>query len=493
MRTVRALLPFVGLFGFALVSPSAARAGEVTRIASSFEEDNPFDLHFGVAYDYNFKRASILREWGRANGSNRLAKDLVYQQSRQTVTPRLEIGLFHDLSLYLDVPIVVSDDRSYALDQRTEPCTFGDDVGGATGESQADCVNKNNSSTIRDSIIPRDGFDASAPNEAYGSFTGEDTETIFRGPTRRGVDQLYVGIKKALINQRRYPHLPTWILALEGRFAVGKPMRFTRDIAIDSSLTEANEYVGRGIHELGAWTALSHRHRFLEPYFGVHWRQGLRASGSQFKRYGDAQDKFNPMSTAGFFVGGEIIPWERKATHQKIALAFSGSTNLRYDGREYSEVWELLSDSPALVGTNNPGRARCNIAAAVAHAKANPLAHSDYLAVANQAPNSGGCSKFNGITTVQNYAEFALRVALNVHLSSYARLVVGANLGTTTRHFVTSADRGDPGTTGDPDVVEAETTDVNPIRRDVIDNVGRRYAVDDMLNVRGFARFWLTF
>lgn len=492
MRTARALLPLFGLLGIALAAPTSAQASEVTRVASSFEENNPFDLHFGVAYDYTFKQASILREWSRSSGSNRLAKDLVYQQTRQTVTPRLEIGLFHDLSVYLDLPIVVSDDRSYAFDQ-SEPCTFGEDVGAATGESQANCVNKNNSSSIRDSIIPRDGFDSFQQNDPYRSFTGENTEMIFRGPTRRGLDQLHVGVKKALMNQNRQPHLPTWILALEGRFAVGKPMRFTRDIAIDSSLTEANEFVGRGSHELGAWTALSHRHRFLEPFFGVHWRQGLRSGDTQFRRYGGAQDKFNPMSTAGFFVGGEVIPWERKATKQKVALSFAGSANLRYDGREYSEVWEILADSPALVGTTNPGRSTCNEAAAVAYAKDNPINHHDYLVVANQAPGSGGCTKYSGITTVQNYAEFTLRTSLNFHLSAYARLLLGANLGTTTRHFVTSADRGDPATAGDPDVVDPDTTDVNPVRRDVVDNVGRRYAVDDMLNVTGFANFWLTF
>jgi hypothetical protein len=33
---------------------------------------------------------------------------------------------------------------------------------------------------------------------------------------------------------------------------------------------------------------------------------------------------------------------------------------------------------------------------------------------------------------------------------------------------------------GDPNLVEPGTAEVNPVRRDVIDNVGRRYAVGDV-------------
>ncbi|MEE9382732.1 MAG: hypothetical protein V3V08_04890 [Nannocystaceae bacterium] len=487
MRSFRALFPLLGLI---LALPQVANASEVTRVASSFEEDNPFDLHFGVAYDYEFKRASLLREWSRTNGSNRLAKDLIYQRNRQTVTPRIEIGLFHDLSVYVDLPVVVSDDRNYSFDQN-EPCVYPDALGSATGERTATCVNKYNSSTIRDAIVPRDGFDALNKTNPYRQFTGEDTRLIFRGPTRRGIDQLHVGIKKGLMNQGSQPHLPNWVIGVEGRFAVGQAMQFTRDIGIDTSGTAANEVVGRGVHELGAWTSLSHRHRFLEPFFGAHWRQSIRASGSQFVRYRGAVDKVNPMSTAGFFVGSEVVPWERRASKQKVAFSFAGSANLRYGGREYSELWEILSDSPALVGTYRPATEECNEAASLAYAKDYPTDAVGYIESANQG--GGGCQKFNGITTVQNYARFAMRLSLNFHLSAYARLMLGLNLGTSTRHFLSAADRGDPEIAGDSDVVDADSADVNPYRRDVIDNVGRRYAIDDEVDAVGFARFWLTF
>ena len=48
-----------------------------------------------------------------------------------------------------------------------------------------------------------------------------------------------------------------------------------------------------------------------------------------------------------------------------------------------------------------------------ASAENNPLDPDDYLVVANNAPNSGGCQKFNGITTVNDYADIGMTIALN--------------------------------------------------------------------------------
>ena len=54
--------------------------------------------------------------------------------------------------------------------------------------------------------------------------------------------------------------------------------------------------------------------------------------------------------------------------------------------------------------------------------------------------------------------------------------------------------RGDADAGGsDPERVEPNTAEVNPVRRDVIDNVGRRYLVDDVFTVTPYFRFLLTF
>ncbi|MEX1365568.1 MAG: hypothetical protein AB1Z98_20740 [Nannocystaceae bacterium] len=484
MRKLLSLLPLLGLAAVA-GSSQTAHAAEVTRVASSFEEDNPFDIHFGVAYDYNFKRAAVLREWnaGPGDGSNRLVKDLMYRQQRHTIYPTMEIGLWHDLAVYVTLPVILSDTRDYSFDQRPDDCVFGDNAG-------ANCVNAGNSTTIRDSIIPQGGFDATNSADPFGQFTGASTELIFRGPVRRGLDQLHVGLKYGILNQRKRSHMPNWLVGLEGRFAVGRAMTFSRDIINNSP--QGNSRVGRRIHELGAWTALSRRYRFLDPYFTAYWRQSIRAGGSEFQDLSavGAQGDVLPQSTAGMTFGTEIVPWERKAKGMKVAVYLSGSAVLHYGGRGYSEIWELLADSPALVGANDPTQAgQCDRTAALQFAADNP-GDAGYL-------DAGGpsCAKFNGITDLQDYGSFGFDGGLNLHLGKNARINLGTKLSTDTRHFVTFANRGDAGASaaGDPDRVDPGTVEVNPVRRDVVDNVGRRYVIDDVVDVHGYLRVLLTF
>lgn len=468
---------------------ATAHAGELTRVATAAEKDNKWDFHFGVGYDFDFKRASILRET-TSNGATVLSRDLVYQQFRHTITPTLEFGLYQDLSLYTALPVVAADDRQYALDQRAgSECVYPSDVTPGSG-LEVNCVDKTNSSTIRDGIVPVNGWDAKAGDAQggpFGQYTAPNTELIFTGPQRRGLDQLHVGLKKGILAQRKWSHLPNLVVAFEGRFAVGKAM------TLDKRDPDAagNSRVGRRIHELGFWTALSRRFRFFEPFFGGYARWAVRASNSEFDAPARAE-QINPQHTAGFAVGTEIVPWENKAEQKKVAFILRGTGDYRYGGRGYSEIWELLADSPALVGTSDPANETCDPLAAVEYAQANPSDPSGYLEQVNTA-NGSQCRSFRGVTNLDNYASFGLNGAFAFHMGKYARLLVGANLGTDTRHFLSRANRGNPTRSGDPGVVEPDSVDVNPLRRDVIDNVGRRYAISDVVSAVGYLQLWLTF
>lgn len=490
MRKLCRPLPVLGLLlgGVASVGASpAAHAAEPTRVATAFEEGNAFDIHFGVAYDFNFKRAAVLREWNSGPGdpSTGLVKDLLYNQQRHSVLPTLEIGLWHDLAIYATLPVVLADSRYYQFDQRADDCVFGT-------SPDANCVNKANSTTIRDGIVPDGGFDATSSADPFNQYTGDNTELIFTGPVRRGLDQLHVGVKFGILSQRTRSHMPNWLIGLEGRFAVGRAMTMSRDII--NNEPDGNSRVGRRIHELGAWTALSRRYRFLDPYFTAYWMQSVRASGSLFDDHSNlgAQRDVNPQSSAGATVGTEIVPWEREAKGMKVAVYLSGSAILHYGGRGYSEIWELLADSPALVGTNDPTQAdRCDRTLALQSAAANP-GSSSYLSDGGNA-----CDKFNGVTSLQDYGTFGFDGGLNLHLGKRARINLGVKASTDTRHFITFTSRGDadaaagPGT--DPQRVDQGTVEVNPLRRDVVDTVGRRYAVDDVLDLHGYLRVLMTF
>lgn len=482
------------LFGALLSIGSRAQAAEVTRVATSFEDDNRFDIHLGLAYTFNYKSASILREWNSGMPSDdrtRLVKDLRYQQYRHTITPTLEIGLWHDLAVYVALPVVVSDNRTYSFDQRADNCVYGDQV---PPEPEATCVNKNNSTSVRDSIIPRNGFDAIQSGDPFGQFTGPNTEAIFKGPRRYGLDQLWVGLKYAILNQEKRAHMPTWVIGFEGRFAIGKAMTMSRDITQDDPV--GNHRVGRKIHELGLWTSLSRRHRFLEPYFNAFWRQSIRAAGGEFRDFSKfgAQSLINPQSTAGMSFGTEVVPWERKAKKLKVSVILEGTALLHYSGRGYSEIWELLADSPGMVGSNDPTRAsQCNRDAAIAAANSPNAQMADDEQGNYVQAGGASCSRFNGITDLQDYGTFGFNGALNLHLGPYARFMLGVTAQTDTRHYLTFANRGNAKGGNDDKRVEPGTREVNPVRRDVVDNVGRRYVIDDVLDMYGYARFLLTF
>jgi len=494
----RALLVAV----FAVGAKGTALAAESTRVASSFEDHDRFDIHFGVGYTYAFKQASILREWnggGRSDTETLLAKDLVYRQNRHTLTPTVEIGLWHDLAVYAELPIIVSDTRQYEFDQRSDDCVYGEDVAGGT--ANATCVNASNSTTIRDEILPLGGIDANR-GDPFERFTDPGLPLIFRAPVRRGLDQINVGLKYGILNENKRPKLPTWVLAFEGRFAVGRAMTFSRDL-VDQE-PKGNTRVGRRIHELGLWTSISRRHRFLDPFFTAYWRQALRASGSKFQDFTDfgSQGTILPQSIAGATIGTEFIPFERKAKDLKVAISVSGSAAFHYGGRGYSEVWELLADSPALVGSYDPrtqqldaqnqpiDSAYCDRNASLAAARNDP-GNPDYLEAGGSS-----CERYEGITDIENYASFGVDAGVRLHLSKYVRVFAGANVEGDTTHFVTNTDRGDAdrGSGGaDPSLVEPGTREVNPLRRDVVDNVGRRYAVDDVLTVNAYLRVLITF
>src|SRR5437762_3390441 len=97
-----------------------AGAAEVTDVASAFDKDNPFDFRLRVGYEFSSKTAAIKREH-EGNPSQQqidLFKDLVYTQTRHTLSLRAEFGIYVDLMFSVDLPFVLSDNRSLSYDKR---------------------------------------------------------------------------------------------------------------------------------------------------------------------------------------------------------------------------------------------------------------------------------------------------------------------------------------------------------------------------------------
>src|SRR5262249_51807020 len=152
---------------------------------------------------------------GAAPGTIPIIKDLLFSENRHTITPHVEIGLYHDVQLRVAVPITVSLTRSYEFDQSASPCTF-------TG-ANATCVNRTNSSTSSAHPLPAGssgklGYDANDPATDFDL----ESKPVFRSVGRSGLDQIDFGLSWAPMNQARDDTLPTWILTAELRLSVGK-------------------------------------------------------------------------------------------------------------------------------------------------------------------------------------------------------------------------------------------------------------------------------
>ena len=449
-----------------------AVAAEGTEIASAMDEDDPFDIFLTLDYTFEAKRAAIKREFAGLPGSTidgpmPIVKDLLYYRDRHTITPRLQIGLFHDLEINVAMPIVVSDFRYYNFDQRENDCDFtGDD---------ANCINESNSSTFRDGLLAVGdngnlGYDANDPTTNFSP----GGERVFNGVNRAGLDQIHLGLGWAPLNQERDDTKPTWVVGGEVRLAVGKPMRFDR---LNPSLEDS---VGRGINEVRLQTSLSKRTPWAEPFVTFWWQSPLPMDGSsppgdagdkadtQFWNVGFGQDSVYPQQSAGTTFGFNGIPWQNPRQKQYVAIEVRGKAEAHFEGRGYSEMWEIFALGGSVA--EDPS-APLQIDRDPTSTLDTPIAHP-------------------GVTSIENYLSFGGRLGLRGQMGDRAKFNASFELDYDQAHRVSWDDAGKElptctsgRTSGCEDendtVVTPGSKEVNPLFSRTIDLPGRRYLVDE--------------
>src|SRR4051794_21827384 len=98
----------------ALLSASPASAAQITDVADAVDGDDPFDANLEVKFDVTRHSGILTREnfqppENDPTGAARIVdvKELSFERVRFRVRPRLEIGIFHDLSVFAEWPIVI--------------------------------------------------------------------------------------------------------------------------------------------------------------------------------------------------------------------------------------------------------------------------------------------------------------------------------------------------------------------------------------------------
>ena len=69
-----------------------------------------------------------------------------------------------------------------------------------------------------------DPNDYSAAGQSGGQ-NGQLFSVPFTSPTRAGFDYVGIGATWGILNQQREPYFPTWLVTIEGRRAIGTPLK----------------------------------------------------------------------------------------------------------------------------------------------------------------------------------------------------------------------------------------------------------------------------
>jgi hypothetical protein len=403
---------------------------------------------FFLDYNYELDSSSIWREHvgdpgNDPNDAIPKHKEMEFHQFKHTITPRAEIGVVKDTWISIALPIVVNQARELKV------------AGGA---------DRAGLSTLQDGFLPTEGYDANDPN------TPPAGDMLFKGVNRHGLDQIYLGLNVAPMSQQRDDTKPTWKLGAELRLAIGGVMSFS------ANNPSGNDAVGRGLHELRLWTSIDKRYHWTEGYFGVYYQVPLTTkSGSLYEEdLGFGVTNSRAPQQGGVWFGLETYLLDDKLTGNRISIDLGAKIDAHFEGREYTELWEMIAFS----GDSGNSRLPPQL-------------------VLDSKPDQDGLQALShpGITNVENYLETAGSVAVRAVLGPHVRLGATFDLKWQTDHVITFADAGvDFNTcsgsngpagvkceTDENDVVNPGTREVNPLASPKIDQVGHRYHSEDNL------------
>lgn len=294
--------------GLVLSLPLVAQAAWPTRVLTGAEKDNPFDLQFGVGWEYGTQGATINREWiqdGRATE----VKELEWARSSQRMVLDLRVGLFHDLELHIAAPIVFYEDTELLF---------------ATG--------------VNDTVSTVFGNNTNANDPNYGD--GAPARfPITEVPSRRergGFGDMTFGLGWSPIVDHKDEAYPTLTLRADITAPTGST-RVPEDIGALAGGTGAG--IGLGLTVFDLSVGLSKRMRIGTPYFDPYVLFGTRlpvTTGSQKNR------GMQPPISGRFLVGTDLTVYEDAKTQQRYGFDVSFMTQYVSSGRFYSELSDFL-------------------------------------------------------------------------------------------------------------------------------------------------------
>lgn len=318
------------------VLPLTASAADITRIASSFEEKDPFGLFLDVGFTREQHKLKIVREHHQNNDVQEVS-ELRYLMVENRFDFDLRIGLWQDLELRYAIPYVLSRNQSWDF--------AGTPPNGTTASN----------STITNNCLQANGelLDPNCPS------TGAGRAPIFEVPSRSyrgGWGNMHFGLAYALFNEKRDVSKPMWILG----FDYEAPTAELYDPTVPTE-EGAKGAIGDRIHRYTFYTSFSKRlGSVADPYFKIHYTLPQKGPGwysncdhpsesnmaipdncgqSPWTR---AETGIKPAHRGGMIFGTEFVVFDAPKTHQKASLDLRAILNYESEGRYYNELTDVM-------------------------------------------------------------------------------------------------------------------------------------------------------
>ncbi len=416
-----------------------------TDVPDAFEDRDPFDIDLSVRFDYTSASGNVQREatdgtdatGGRQSEAFRNVA--AWSWSRAVLDLNASLGIYHDVALYFGLPLVLSDSR------RLRP---------PTGRDPAD---------VEADLTARPPMADAAPLFSPS----------FDSPDRAGIDYLRAGFAWGIFNQYQDPHLPTWVLRLEGRFNISPEMAACEQTASGlrclqpdgsgglSVASGGEPGVGRGTNALRIETRVSRRFRYIEPYMGIGFQVEWPGRADEFfAPSGDLSGYINtiPPILGELTAGVSIIPWEHRGTWQRLVIDLRFLGVYVSEGRDYSPLFDAL-------GTSN----------------------SPYLTEPNLEGIPDGTTRlrsveFTGLTDTQSRGRIGGSLALAFRAAEHIAFRGAFSFAYETPYFLTYTDacnpNEDPRDPGDPRRGRCRSGIINPHHRAVLDLPGNRFRLN---------------
>lgn len=338
---MRALPASLAVLVLAAIVAGEARAAQVTEVADAVDGDDPFDAYLELKFDVTRHSGVLTREnfqppEDEPTGTPRIAdvREMQFEHVRFRIRPRLEVGIFHDLSVFAEWPIVIWDQKSFRY---------------AEGTSSA------NSTLARDqSPQPSPGVDGWPETEGAGNDTQriQDGKYGFPGKPynqwrfnhsdngeftgyRQGFDNPTFGLRFSPLSNERDDTKPSITLQADYTAPFFQFMDPTNDDIADPGSPGP---VADGAHRFHFSVAMSKRFLILDPYFVVdYWLPLAAQSGGSLTGY-------FPRHVGGFRGGVEIVPYEDVKLNQRFTIDVSASATYHSEGRDYSVISDVVQE-----------------------------------------------------------------------------------------------------------------------------------------------------